>query len=90
LSNPIRPASEGCDLQEAARHGEVLQEVDQLVLIREVRVKGKRGNHAEACENERDKAGAKSGDQRKAAAPPRSARRRSAQRARRAGPALAI
>lgn len=41
------PGAEGGDLQQPARHGRVLEEVDELVLVAQLIVERERGGHAE-------------------------------------------
>ena len=42
--------AEGSDLQQTAGHGQVLQEVDELILVTQGAVKEDRGEHAEDCQ----------------------------------------
>ena len=59
--------SEGHNLKQSAGHGDVLEEVDELVLIRKITVERKRRRKSEACEPCRNEPRAIARDQCKAA-----------------------
>src|ERR1700743_1533965 len=49
--------SKSGDLQETTRHGDILQEMDHLILVAERMVKQKRRNHTEQCHDKCRQAG---------------------------------
>jgi hypothetical protein len=59
--------AKGHDLKQSTDHGNVLEEVDKLVLVREIVVKDKRCRKGEDSKPCRHEAGAIAGDERKAA-----------------------